>query len=468
MHDSKLIRTLKTLDRKEQTDLNSFFTSGFNAINHTVVALLKYVLLYKPAFTSDQLSKETVFSHLFKGENYDDMKMRLLISDALKVVNQFIGVKMILSSPYEFEMLLLEHFNRSENNEFTLKRFDEFRKKLDEFPFRNEQYYSLGFRLETLRNNYHTKRSREYDLGQIFEMLEGFYFLNRLKMMCVRLSNHYIFRSEVDEDFISEIKETLDRKGYADNPITLGYSYALLLLTGEETGYPFSKLFELLDKEARRLSPYDQNAFSKILENHCIRQINSGAENYYDPLFILLERRLKRAEEISAGEVKTFVTLCLRIGRAETGKEFIDEKKNCIVPFEIRDDAFNYSMALLHFYQKNYDRVLLLLQQVEYVDAFYKIDSKKLLIETFYELKEWESLDSAMNAFRVFIHRNKEISGVHKKNNQNFINFLYKLVSAKYGFGSPLLQLQQQLKASKDVAERRWLIEKVKEKLDIK
>jgi hypothetical protein len=71
-----------------------------------------------------------------------------------------------------------------------------------------------------------------------------------------------------------------------------------------------------------------------------------------------------------------------------------------------------------------------MLQQVEYLNVFYKIDSRKLLIQAFYELKEWDSLDSAMNAFRVFIHRNKEISDLHKKNNQNFINFLYKLVSA--------------------------------------
>ena len=82
--------------------------------------------------------------------------------------------------------------------------------------------------------------------------------------------------------------------------------------------------------------------------------------------------------------------------------------KERIVPEELRDDVFNYSMAQLHFYLKNYSEVLQLLQQVEYLNIFYKLGSKKLLIETFYELQEWDSLDSAMNAFRVFIHRNDE------------------------------------------------------------
>jgi len=117
-------------------------------------------------------------------------------------------------------------------------------------------------------------------------------------------------------------------------------------------------------------------------------------------------------------------------------------------------------MAQLHFYLKNYSEVLQLLQQVEYLNIFYKLGSKKLLIETFYELQEWDSLDSAMNAFRVFIHRNDEISDLHKKNNQNFINFLYKMVNAGSINSGRIGQLIAQLHKTKVIAERQWLNEK--------
>jgi hypothetical protein len=186
-----------------------------------------------------------------------------------------------------------------------------------------------------------------------------------------------------------------------------------------------------------------------------------GQESYYDSLYLLLERRLWQSEKLSTSEVMTFFTLCLRTGKAQTALKFIHEKKDSIFPPEIRPDAFNYSMAQYYFSCKNYDQVLSLLQQVEYVNVFYKISSKRLLIETFYELREWDSLESAMNAFRVFIHRNTEISDLHKKNNQNFINFLYKLINADSNKAPRRHRLQQALQRTPNIAERRWLMEQV-------
>ena len=158
MHDTKLIRTLRSLDRKELAELSHFCKAGFLSVSENVESLLKVILSYKPGFESSKLKKEFIYRKLFRDEHYDDTRMRLLISDALKIVNQFIGMKMTLTKPYEFEMLQLEHFNAAENNEFTMKRFREFRKKLDDMPIHDEHYFYLSFRLEELKNNFHAKR----------------------------------------------------------------------------------------------------------------------------------------------------------------------------------------------------------------------------------------------------------------------------------------------------------------------
>ncbi|MEO6169053.1 MAG: hypothetical protein ABIO46_09780 [Chitinophagales bacterium] len=465
MHETKLIKTLRTLSRKELAELLCFSQSGLMSVTDKGLELLQHILSCPPSFTSPQLKKEVAFKKLFAKQPYNDSRMRLLLSDVLKVVSYYIGVKMALASPNELEMLQLEHYIKSENNDFTLRRIEEFTKKIEAIPYQNEHYFYLRFRVEQLKSNFFAKRSKDYMLEDLFKNLEAFYFLNKLKMMCVRISNNFIYRNDPDNFFLAEIRDSLERKAFPDNQIILGYSYSVLLLTDEDPGLQFRKLYELLNKHEKQLGPHELNTFSKILENHCIRQINTGSEAYYEMLYILFERRLMQAQEILSGEVKTFITLCLRMGKAETAHRFIIDKNQCIMPAEIREDAFNYSMSLLHFDKKKYDQVLLLLHQVEYLNVFYKIDSKKLLIETFYELKEWDSLDSAMNAFRVFIHRNSEISDVHKKNNQNFINFLYKLMSAKSNDQKRLHQLQQQLKRSKHLAERKWLIEKVDERL---
>lgn len=466
MHDTKLIKTLRTLNRKELSELLRFSQSGFVTIAEKGQELLELILSCPPSFTSPRLKKENLFNKLFGRENYNDSRMRLLQSDVLKAVNQFISTKTLLTLSYEPEMLQLEHFIKSENNDYTLKRIDEFNRKVMAMPHRNEHYFYLRFRVEQIKSNYFAKRSRDYALEELFNNLEAFYFLNKLKMMCVRISNNFIYRNERDHSFLATVRDSLEHKTFPDNPVILGYSYSVLLLTGEEDPLLFRKLYDLFQLHERELGPHELNTFSKILENHCIRQINSGSESYYELLYPLLERRLMDSDEIASGEVKTFITLCLRMGKAETAQRFIQDKKASVIPAEIREDAYNYSMALLQFYRQQYEQVLELLQQVEYLNVFYKIDSKKLLIETFYEMKEWDSLDSAMNAFRVYIHRNSEISDVHKRNNQHFINFLYKLMSSKSNQQKRLQQLLLQIQKSKHLAERKWLIEKVKERLE--
>ncbi len=465
MLETKLIKTLRTLQRRELAELNVFAQSGMVPLSEKAIALLQLILSFPPSFTSPELKKEIVFQKLFRKEPYNDSRIRLLQSDVLKAVQFYIAIKVVASIPLELDMLQLEHFVKAENNELTLKRITETEKKVEAIEIHNEHYFYLRFRLEQLKSNFNAKRSKDYTLKHLFKNLEAFYFLNKLKMNCVRLSNNFIYRHEENDFFIAEIIESLDKKTFPDNPVILGYSYSVLLLSNETPDLQFSKLHELLQKHKKQLSPHEQTTFSKILENHCIRQINTGLDDYYEILFKLLERRLLDATEVTSGEVKTFMTLCLRMNKAAFAQQFIKGKKECITPPEIRDDAFNYSMALLHFYKKEYDRVLLLLQQVEYHNVFYKIDSRKLLIQVFYEMKEWDSLDSAMNAFRVFIHRNSEISVVHKKNNQNFINFLYKMMNSGSHEQKRLLKLKQELNKSMHLAERKWLLECLEERI---
>jgi hypothetical protein len=55
------------------------------------------------------------------GLTYDDTRLRLLISDALKAVVPVHRSEQLLSDSYAFEMLLLEHFSKAENTELNSK-----------------------------------------------------------------------------------------------------------------------------------------------------------------------------------------------------------------------------------------------------------------------------------------------------------------------------------------------------------
>ncbi len=118
-------------------------------------------------------------------------------------------------------------------------------------------------------------------------------------------------------------------------------------------------------------------------------------------------------------------------------------------------------MARVNFFQKKYDAVLTLLQAVEYNDIFYMLDAKVTLIKTFYEIKEYESLDALLDSFSILLRRKKSISQQYKTIYLRFIRFVKQLLKANSKIKHK--QLLAQLEEAKNVADKGWLLEKAKE-----
>ncbi|MBA2422772.1 MAG: hypothetical protein H0V61_06060 [Chitinophagales bacterium] len=283
----------------------------------------------------------------------------------------------------------------------------------------------------------------------------------KLKFSAIQLNNKYVYKHDINPTLLREIIEHSRRKSLQGNAAIFCYSHALLLQLDQDPKNHLKELQQSMTEHSDSIDEDDLRILSKLTENYCVRQINKGLHEYYEMLYQLMTDRFSRESKLSAVEFKNFITICLRSEKAGEVLKFIDESRGKIFPDEIREDAVNYAMARYYFHEKDYNHVLKLLQQVSYFDPFYKIDSKKLLIQTYYELEEWDSLESAMNAFRVFIHRNKAISEVHKLNNQNFINLLFQLIPLHSGQSKKLLKLKNTIAKKEALAERDWLLKKM-------
>jgi hypothetical protein len=173
----------------------------------------------------------------------------------------------------------------------------------------------------------------------------------------VRLSHNFIFKKEMGDAFVEEIIDKLERKLYNDSPLYLATAMVCCCSPAARPTNNFTCCMTCWKIAANRSVVMKKKFSARSWRTTAIRQINSGHEQFYEMLYPLLENRLMEAEEISSSEVKTFITLCLRMEKPAVAHRFIQEKKAAIVPADIREDAFNYSMALLHFYQKNYSDV---------------------------------------------------------------------------------------------------------------
>ncbi|MEM6317653.1 MAG: hypothetical protein AAF960_08280, partial [Bacteroidota bacterium] len=132
-------------------------------------------------------------------------------------------------------------------------------------------------------------------------------------------------------------------------------------------------------------------------------------------------------------------------------------------PQEFRENAVTYNTATLYFYQKKYDKVIQLLNQVEYEDLAYNLNSKLMLIAVYYETDEIEPLYSLFESFRVYLNRKKEITQDHKKFYTNFIKFTKKLTKVIPGDKRVIDKLKSEIGETKGIANLKWLKEKIAE-----
>ena len=120
-------------------------------------------------------------------------------------------------------------------------------------------------------------------------------------------------------------------------------------------------------------------------------------------------------------------------------------------------------MAQLYFYQKRYDKVLEQLRFVEYDDISYNLNSKAMLIATYYELDELDLLDSHLDTFNTFIKRRRDLTEGRKAPYKALIRFTKKMTRLIPKDTKAIDKLRAEIKAHPNIANVAWLLEKIKE-----
>lgn len=83
-----------------------------------------------------------------------------------------------------------------------------------------------------------------------------------------------------------------------------------------------------------------------------------------------------------------------------------------------------------------------------------------MLLRMYYETGEVDALESLLDSFEMYIRRQKDL-GYHGENYTNLIRLIRKLMQIPIGQKEERSQLAEEVKATKSLAEREWLLGKV-------
>jgi hypothetical protein len=238
-------------------------------------------------------------------------------------------------------------------------------------------------------------------------------------------------------------------------------------LTNPENKPNYYQLLSSLREHSKLFSINEQRGMYVFAQNYCIKRINQGDSNALKDIFELYQLMVDNAlifegNYVSQPDFKNIVTTGLRLGEVEWVNGFIEEFKEKLNP-EFSENAYTYSMAWIHFTKKEYDKALRMLLRVEFNDVYYHLDSKSLLMKVYYEMNEFDAFLSLVDAFRIYLRRNKFISEFQKETYSNFIVVMNKLMKLKMRNQHMTLGIHEEICATKPAADLNWLISKSEE-----
>ena len=316
-------------------------------------------------------------------------------------------------------------------------------------------------------SDFEDKKTEKTNLEGISKYLDCFYIGEKLRIYCEVLSRKKFAKHEYDISLIEETLNISEREEYQKIPfISIYYQIFKMYVDPQDVNH-YYKFQQLLTESSHFFPRSQEKIFYDFAQNYCINQLNQGNSEFLKELFSVYKNLIDKGFFISEGhmesiEFRNIVVVGLRNGAYDWIENFIYKYIN-LLPAELRENTLSFNLSQLYFYQKKYEKVIKLLQEVEYNDYVTNCNAKTTLIGAYYEENEFEPLFSLLESFRVYLNRNKEIPLARKVNYKNLIRFTKKLISIAPNNKKALIQLKTEVEATKNIPSRDWLLEKIAE-----
>lgn len=477
MKDNKLLTILKLLSPADCKRLKDFAHSPYFNKNETILQLLTYLLSNAPEWKTENVKDEKIWEFLYPQKNFDKIAISKLRYKAFLVVEKFLIQKQMEQKPQIQQLGLLEFYADNALMDFYEETCEKTAALQQKEKFQNSNFHYHEYLIVKSISRFHTQfqqRSEHPDFEKMDIHLTIFFISQKLENACNSLMRSKIVTTSFQPELLTEILLYLENHSeILTYPVIKVYYHLYKMLKFPENTDFFYFFQQLLPTQEEYFSPKELRNLYSYLRNYCISKINVGEKSFEQALFSVYDEQLKsnwlfdEGNKLYPAKFKNIVVLALRLEKLDWTAHFL-EKYTQNLPEESRTETHAYCLAKLFFVQKKYNETLKLLCNADFEDIFFKIDARKLLLQTYYELGEWEGLNNTLNSFRVFLHRDKTISESHKIANRNFLNMLRKLSDILPHEKGEWQKFKEQVLALSPLGERNWLLRKIEYFIEVK
>jgi hypothetical protein len=474
MKKGKFIQILKQLTAREQSRFRKYVQSPFFNKHKEVTALYEYIIGFAPEFDHDKLQKQIIFQDVIGLDcEFDDKHFNNITSYLLELLCDFIAYLEQEKNPFQQKLYIIEGLRKRNLVKHITSPIRQHQMLQQRYPYKDTQIYFEQYLYHNgLDALFLMKSSRAPDENLQLESdsLDLFYLSSKLKLACDMASRNMVIKANYNCYLIEELLQYMEQSNskYLDYP-SIGLYYKVLKMLTETEEVSYFNLKNSLEAEVQYFSREEAKLIYDYAENYCIRQINTGNRHYYQEFLDLYKAQL-RAEVLfkdgylSEHDYKNIVTAGVRTKDYEWTESFIHKNKNKLKK-GIRENAFIYNLAAFYYATSQYSKALRSLHAVEFTNVTYHLGAKDIQLKSYYELGESEAFYALVNAFRIYVKRNKELPEAKKELYFNYLKITKKLEKlkekrdfiSKDKFKKERSALGKEIAETKDLANSDWV-----------
>ncbi len=442
---------------------------------HTdVINLVEYLAICYPNFKQKKLDQEHLAKQLWPDKTFNKAKLKHVFSYATRLLDEFLKLEEANHEDFLYKTGILKSYRKrklDQRYESTINKLDQ---SLKANPLRNSDYHFNMLGLKTEADKFYLnqqKYQRDESLQERVNHLDLYFLSEKLKSSCEMINREQFFKMNYEHRFLDEAIAHIekDKEYYSVYPSISFYYQVYLTLTDTENTKHYFELRDMIEKEGAVFPPDERKDLYYYAYNYCLRKLNKGNAKFLAEAFALMKNLLEQGlllenETLSEWHYKNMCTLGIRSGESEWTYKFLEEYRE-LLPEDVAENAYTFNLASYYYGTQQYDKALMLLNEVEYTDIVYNLDAKSLLLRTYYDLDESDSLQSHIEAFKKYLSRNKIIAEnkyARYLNLFNYANQAFKLklqvpYQQKEKSRKELEALRGKLESGESIANKRWL-----------
>lgn len=427
----KVFELLKTFDRKEMSRFEAFVHSPYHNKHIGVRNLVTYLSKIYPDFNDRNCSRDHIIHKSNLPQDTEYSQLALLFTYMIRLADQFLITEHYNKKTSHNPIMLLEELRQRKCFKTYRKNLGKYQSELKDLTEKDSHFFERSFQLAREADSYFILtdgRKKDPNLELKIQQLDYFYMAEKLKdavevhnrknILSVNYSNRML------EGVLSEIAANIQE--YQEIPGVFIYFLLYKMTTQEQDDFYFQAM-DYMKLNEQYLSKDERIIVYNNFQNYCIKQINLNNLKFLAELFQLYQLQLE--EELifedgflSEWHYKNIVTTAIRLDETDWVKNFIFKYKEKLRPESI-ENAFRFNLASYYHAIGEFGKVLELLLRLEYSDLRYNLGAKALLLRTYYEMEEFEALNSLSASFYQYLQRNKLMADTRKDAYHNLFRF---------------------------------------------